>query len=190
MPKRTEPFRNNHIYHAYNRGIDRQETFHQESDYYRFVRILDYYRWPNHSLSFSVFLRLNSARQNEYLQKIKQRASPYISILTYCLMPNHFHILARQNDAPGLQFYLAQVQNSYTRNFNSIYNRDGSVFLTQFKAKHIISEYQLTHTSRYIHLNPLSSNIVSNFDQLLNYPWSSLPQFNQCSTSAVNTCNK
>lgn len=188
MPKRTTPLIDGQVYHVYNRGIDRQPTFLQPSNYVKFIQILDYYRWPNHRLSYSVFLRLKPDSRMNYLHTIQEVEVPYIALLAFCLMPNHFHILARQESAPGLQFYLAQIQNSYTKNFNTEHSRDGSLFLTQFKATRINSEHQLIHTSRYIHLNPLTSGLVENFDQLLQYPWSSLPQYNNLPTP-FNLCN-
>lgn len=88
-------------------------------------------------------------------------------------MPNHFHLLLKQNIDGGISKFLGNFQNSYTRYFNTIHDRDGSLFLNQFKAVRIENEEQLIHVSRYIHLNPFVASIVSKLDNLPGYPWSS-----------------
>jgi putative transposase len=72
---------------------------------------------------------------------------------------------------------MSNFQNSYTRYFNKRHKRDGSLFLDQFKAVRVVSEQQLLHLSRYIHLNPYSSYVVKNFLELENYQWSSFPEY-------------
>ena len=72
---------------------------------------------------------------------------------------------------------MSNFQNSYTRYFNKRHKRDGSLFLDQFKAVRVVSEQQLLHLSRYIHLNPYSSYVVKNFSELKNYQWSSFPEY-------------
>ena len=100
----------------------------------------------------------------------------YIDIVAYCLMPNHFHLLVKQNVNLGITKFLGDFQNSYVKFFNLRNDRVGPLFQGRFKAVNIISDEQLLHVSRYIHLNPSSSNIVR-IDRLTNYKWSSLPEY-------------
>ena len=55
--------------------------------------------------------------------------------------------------------------------------KEWTSFTGQFKAVLIETDEQLLHVSRYIHLNPATSYIVKDFVSLLNYPWSSLPEY-------------
>jgi putative transposase len=71
---------------------------------------------------------------------------------------------------------MTRLINSYTRYFNTKYKRVGPVFQGVFKAVHIESDEQLIHVSRYIHLNPLVSFIITE-KNLFDYPWSSLNSF-------------
>ena len=67
-------------------------------------------------------------------------------------------------------------QNSYARYFNTKYKQKGYLFESTFKAILIETDKLLWHISRYIHLNPSSSSLIS-ISNLEKYPWSSLPEY-------------
>lgn len=69
---------------------------------------------------------------------------------------------------------MSQLANSYTRYFNAKYKRVGPLLQGVFKAVDISSDEQFIHVSRYIHLNPLVSGIVSKPDD---YRWSSYKEY-------------
>ncbi len=99
-----------------------------------------------------------------------------VRILSYCLMPNHFHLLLEQLSDQGVKKYLSNFSNSYTRYFNTKHKRIGALFQGIFKAVRIEDDEQLIHVSRYIHLNPATSCLVTE-KNLDTYSWSSLPEF-------------
>lgn len=173
MPGRAVPFINGEIYHVFNRGIDRRLTFMRRGDYYRAIETLNFYLYRNPPCCLSRFFRFKEDRQVEILNSMAG-GNRLVQILCYCLMPNHFHLLLRQLAGSGISKFVGNFLNSYTRFFNTKNNRDGSLFLDQFKAVRIESEGQLVHVSRYIHLNPYSSGVVKNLDDLPGHPWSSL----------------
>jgi putative transposase len=72
---------------------------------------------------------------------------------------------------------MSNFANSYTRYFNTKNNRLGPIFQGKFKAVRIESNDQLLHVSRYIHLNPYTSYIVKNLEQIKKYPYSSLLEY-------------
>ena len=92
-------------------------------------------------------------------------------------MPTHFHLLIKQKKSKGISRFLSNVLNSFTRTYNTYHRRKGPLFLPQSKGVKITSRQQLLHTSRYIHLNPYSSNITTSIDELLKYPWSSITEY-------------
>ena len=96
--------------------------------------------------------------------------------------------MLRQNTNCGIANYMSKVQNSYTRYFNVRHQRRGQLFLNQFKAVLIENDVQLHHVVRYIHLNPFTSFVVKNMDQLNAYPYSSLPEY--LSKSHGQICDK
>lgn len=64
--------------------------------------------------------------------------------------------------------------NSYVHYVNTKYKRVGPLLQGRFRNVLIESDEQLMHVSRYIHLNPLVSNLTSD---LKKYAWSSYPSF-------------
>ncbi len=74
--------------------------------------------------------------------KLKKSSQKYsIDILAYCLMPNHFHIFAKQtkNDLTIGKF-VSVLLNSHTRFINTKYDRNGVLFEGPTKSKLIEDE--------------------------------------------------
>lgn len=176
MPGRITPLITNEVYHVYNRGINRQPTFTTKREYQRAILAIKYYKISEPPIRLSKFLQLQKERQEEVQEAINQR-DKLVEILCFCLMPNHFHFLLKQKKEKGISKFLANFQNSYTRYFNTLNERDGALFLDQFKAKRIETDEQLIHVSRYIHSNPYTGFIVKSFADLETYPWSSFPHY-------------
>jgi len=172
---RKVPLVTGEIYHVFNRGIDGRTTFSNIKEYARAYQIMKYYRFSSPPLKLSVFLRISDSKRQE-LQG-SSWGEKLVSIMCYCLMPNHFHFMLRQEVGGGISKFLSLFQNSYTRYFNTKNNRVGQLFLDTFKNVLVESEEQLLHLSRYIHLNPFSSSIVTSLDDLHKYEWSSLGEY-------------
>lgn len=177
MPGRLVPLVNEQIYHVFNRGINRQPTFLNKQEYKRAKLTLNHYRFDNIPAKLSKFLTISHYDRAKIMENLKKEDDKLVDMLSFCLMPNHFHFLLRQKKDKGISKFLGNFQNSYTRYSNTKEERDGSIFLDQFKAVLILTDEQLIHVSRYIHLNPYTSYVVKNLDQLLKYPWSSLPEY-------------
>lgn len=184
MPGRIVPLVDGEIYHVFNRGINRQPTFTAKKEYQRAIQTIRYYRVSTPPLRLSKFLELEKKRQIEML-RVMELTDKLVQVIAYCLMPNHFHFLLRQTQTDGISKFLGNFQNSYTRYFNTRNQRDGSLFLDQFKAVRIETEEQLVHVCRYIHLNPYTSFVVKEFSDLEQYPWSSFSDYLQNNDSLV-----
>lgn len=178
MPYRTTPLVDGQIYHVFNRGVADQPMFVHKRDCERFLQTLWFYHLIKPPVSFSKFNNLSQELKLE-IEKQLSHLKPSICLYAFCLMPNHFHLLLKQEVEGNISSYVKNIIDSYTKFFNIKYQRNGPVFQGQFKAVRVSLDEQLTHLSRYIHLNPLTSYIVKDFEQLLSYPWSSLPQYLQ-----------
>ncbi len=176
MPGRIMPLVNGEVYHVFNRGANRQPTFSSNREYERALTAIDFYRFYKTPLSLSKFLKLEQDRQNEILDLLHENKR-LVDIFCYCLMPNHFHILLRQQENNGISKFLSNFQNSYTKYFNARHERDGSLFLDQFKAVRVETDEQLVHLSRYIHLNPHTGFVTKTLEGLETYPWSSFQEY-------------
>ena len=161
-------------YHVFYRGGAQQPTFISHSDYQQALLGLNYYRFISPPIKLSRFKRFTFQKKAELLSKLDLSGNKWVDIISFVLMPNHFHLLLKQTTDKGIAKYLSLFTNSYTRYFNTKGQRPGPVFQGVFKAVHVESNEQLLHLSRYIHLNPYVSGVTSK-TALLTYPWSSLP---------------
>lgn len=176
MPGRKIPLVSGQTYHIFNRGINRQTTFVSKREYKRFQEAIKFYQVLNPPVSLSKFLKLEDTKQNDIINLMKQKKKS-CEIISYCLMPNHYHFLLKQLEDGGIAKFIGNLQNSYTKYFNIKNNKDGSLFLDQFKAVRVETDDQLLHLSRYIHLNPYTGYIVKSLEELERYPWSSFPTY-------------
>lgn len=122
------------------RGVRRNIIFHDDIDYKYFLKIMR-----------------KSAEKYE------------CQIHAYCLMSNHFHLLLETGDIQISDFmrYLVSIYAMY---YNRKYEQKGHVFEGRYKSYLITTDEYFLQTSRYIHLNPVKANIVSNPSD---YRWSS-----------------
>ncbi len=177
MPYRKTPIVTNEIYHVFNRGIDRRPTFTDKRECQRALETIRFYRFISPPVKLSRFLSLPAEEQIKITQQRAKINNELVDILSFCLMPNHFHFLLRQSADRGISIFISQLQNSFTRYFNTKHERVGPLFLDQFKTVRIETDEQFIHVSRYIHLNPYSSFVIKDIKDLESYQWSSFPEY-------------
>ena len=175
MSGRRTPLVNEEHYHIFNRGVARQPTFLNKNDYKQALLTLSYYRFTSPLVRLSRFKEFSQEERNRIALNM-QKKKKFAEIISFVFMPNHFHLLLKQTVNNGISHFLSKFTNSYTKYFNTKYNRVGPVFQGVFKSVHVESDEQLIHLSRYIHLNPVVSAIVDE-QSLLSYSWSSFPEF-------------
>jgi len=111
MPKRTVSFFQGGIYHIYNRGAGRQSIFHEEHNYLYLLQLLETVMGECH-----------------------------VSVIAYCLLPNHYHWLLRQDGEVSVGKAIGRVFGSYSQAFNKAYKRTGTLFEGPFNAREVTSE--------------------------------------------------
>ena len=154
MSYRQAVFANGQFYHVFNRGVEKRTTFIDRRDYDRFTDSLNYYREKDQHTRYSFRKRIT------FLDKDISLGPLLVEVVSYCLMPNHFHLLLKQVTDNGITAYLSKLSNSYTKYFNTRHKRVGPLFQGSFKAVRIKSDEQLVHVCRYIHLNPLIDYLI------------------------------
>lgn len=177
MPGRIIPLINNQFYHVLNRGVALQPVFLGKRNYERAMEAIFYYQNKNTPLSFSTFLKLSGKRRGELIEEIRSKKDFLVEIISFCLMPNHLHLLLKQLQENGTSIFMSNLTNSYTRYFNKVQKRIGPLFQGKFKAIRVESDEQLLHLSRYIHLNPFSGFVLKNLKELDSYPYSSFLEY-------------
>jgi hypothetical protein len=103
---------------------------------------------------------------------------PIADTYAYCLLPNHFHFLARIKleeeiipDLTGLgkpvrsepSQYFSNLFNAYTKAFNLRYGRTGTLFHRPFGRIPVTSERYFYQLIIYIHRNPQKHGFVADF---------------------------
>ncbi len=152
-------------YHVYNRGNGKQDIFLDENDYLFFLRRMKENLFPGLQEGAPLAPRM-------YKRKLLPEGA--FSLVSYCLMPNHFHWLIKQNAQLPVGKLLLKVCTGYSIYFNKKYEHTGHVFQDQFKAISIQNDSYLLWLSAYIHQNPKIAELV---DNLLNWKFSSYPDY-------------
>ena len=177
--QRNIEFSTGEFYHIYSRGVEKRTIFLDNLDHIRFMRSL----FLCNSTKSVVIRDIPKERTYEY-----ERDESLVDILTYCLMPNHFHILIHEKKEGGISVFMKKLLTSYSMYFNSKYKRSGSLFGSAFKATHANKDEYLKYLFAYIHLNPVKlvdplwkENGISNKliaeTYLNNYSYSSFQDF-------------
>lgn len=143
--------------HIMNRGANHQKIFLDKNDYLYFLELLK-------------------------ITKAKYK----FELHSYCLMPNHYHLLMETLDE-DVSKIMKQIDAIYTRYFNVKYHRDGALFRGRFKSCEVVKEDYFLQTSRYISLNPVKAGIVSRPEE---YMWSSFRTFAGISDDKITICDK
>lgn len=158
-------------YHIYNRANNKNAIF-LEPDDFRF---------------FLLRLRQNLFPSEEEMAKARITPLPdgAFSLICYCLMPNHFHFLLKQNSELPTSKLLLKICTSYSMYFNKKYKRVGNVLQSKFRQVLIEDNSYLTWLSAYIHQNPKVAGLVND---PADYQWSSYGDF--LSLRADELCEK
>ena len=141
-------------YHVYARGHGRQKIFREPEDFEMFIGLFERHlsKEPKTNASGRHYPHL---RNN-------------VSLLCYCLMSNHFHLLVYQTEEGSMSRLMRGIMTSYSMYFNKKYGLSGALFESRYKASRISSDPYLLHISRYIHLNPKN---------WMAYPYSSIHSY-------------
>lgn len=153
MPRQSRLLINGGYYHIVTRGNDRRKLFRYNRDYKFFLEIV-----------------------TKYLKKFN------VSIIHYCLMPNHLHLLMRAEQKEDLPKFMQAVLQVYAYYFRKKYSSVGFIFQNRYKSRHIDNDAYLIECARYIERNPLRANLT---DNLFAYYWSSFLFYSKGSSDDI-----
>ena len=152
MQRKTN-FAEGEYYHIYSRGVEKRKIFLNIKDYERFIALL-YIMNQDVPFRMDNFLRENKNNLKNIFQE--EKVTKLVSILSYCLMPNHFHIVLYEHKEGGISKFMSKLLTAYSMYFNTKYERSGPLFTHPFRSEHIENEPQYMYIFSYVHLNPLS----------------------------------
>lgn len=169
---RKEPLINDCLYHIFTKSIAGYKTFRSAQDYSRMIEMINFYSYEKPPVKFSIYQTLEE--RGEFLRKNFSHKENLVSIVAYCLMPTHIHMVLLQLKDKGISIYMKNLLDSYTRYFNIKNERKGPLWQGRFKSVLIKDDEQMLHLTRYIHLNPTSENIVKEANE---WPYSSYHEY-------------
>ncbi len=173
MGNRYEALQTKTAYHVFNRGLNKQTLFYKVADYHRFLETITRY-------------------------KMRYKG---IQISAYCLLPNHFHFLLRDEEADSsnskqplnigvrtaakpnkiceISDFMQKIQQSYALYFNKEYGDSvkkglkSPVFEGRFKAKEVLDEAYLVQLVTYIEHNAVKHELVKKIEDWPYTSWES-----------------
>lgn len=128
-------------YHVTQRGNRREKTFFEDDDF---------------------------ALYRDLVGVAARRAS--CQVISYCLMPNHVHLIVVPADEDGLRRTFADVHRRYTGFINARHRWTGHLWQGRYGAV-AMDEAHLAAAARYVALNPVRARLVDRADL---WPWSSV----------------
>ncbi len=141
-----QPLIEGEYFHIYNRGVNGEDIFKEDKNY-----------------SF-------------FLEKYNSYCSDVLETFSYCLLKNHFHILAyvkpdvevARTKGTGMIRLNASKQlshffNSYAQAMNKVYGRTGPLFESPFERKLIDDDSYFTSMVFYCHYNAQKHGFVKDF---------------------------
>ena len=140
MPRRPRQEIDGGTFHVYARGNDRNDVFLDATDRRKYLALLG-----------------RTARRKQW------------QVLSYCLMPNHVHLLV-QTPGANLGAGMHLLHSPYAQGFNKRHGRVGHVFQGRYGATRVTTDAYFVTVVRYIALNPVSAGLV---EAPVEWPWSS-----------------
>ena len=144
MSRRLRISAGNVCYHVLNRGNGRMPVFRKEGDYAAFLKLLI-----------------------QASNRIPMR------LLSFCLMPNHFHLVLWPRRDGDLSKWMQWLTTSHVRRYHRHYDSSGHVWQGRFKSFPIQSDEHLLTVMRYVERNPVRAKTIP-VRLAQNWAWSSV----------------
>ncbi|MBT0653100.1 REP-associated tyrosine transposase [Geomobilimonas luticola] len=141
MPRTARTIEDEGIYHILNRGNGQQRVFQKDGDY-------------------QVFLLLLGQMKSEF----------GIDLFSYCLMPNHFHLLVKVQNGESLSRGMQWFMTTHVRRYHRHYRTSGHLWQGRYKNFAIQDDDHFLTVARYVEGNPVRAGLV---ETAADWVWSS-----------------
>jgi REP element-mobilizing transposase RayT len=139
---RAEKFIIGEMYHIFNRGAGKGNLFNCREDFSKFL-----FKIKNSNIPITG--RLAAA----YPKRLSIDAR-LVEIISYALLPNHYHFLIRQILEDGIPRFMHRLNMSYTKHINRKYGKSGTLYEGEYEAVHVTDSRQYRFLCAYINGNP------------------------------------
>ena len=165
MPRQARESSGTGIYHVMMRGINHQNIFEEQEDYYQFLNTLD-------------------IMAQSYEPDGTPSGRNYI-LYAYCLMSNHIHLLIRERE-DKIGMVIKRIASSYVYYYNHKCSRDGHLFRERYKSEPVNDMAYFVTLLRYIHQNPVKAGIVNRVND---YEFSSWHEYEDKNSTLFPLCD-
>ncbi len=135
MPKYPRLVVPGYPHHITQRGIRKQQTFFDDSDYLAYI---------------------------ELVKELKIKAG--VDIWAYCLMPNHIHMIAVPKERQSLARLFGTAHHRYAKRVNAIHDWRGHLWQERFFSV-VMDETHTLAAMRYVELNPVRAGLCKRADE-------------------------
>jgi putative transposase len=144
MPRTARTTEAEMVYHVLNRGNGRMRLFRKPGDYEAFEKVL--------------------------AEGIERYA---VELLTYCIMPTHFHLVVRPKTDKALGQWMGWVGVTHVRRHHERYHSRGGghLYQSRFKSFPVSEDEHFLMLGRYVEANALRAKLVERAEQ---WQWSGL----------------
>ena len=148
MPRRKRVGCGGLVYHVLNRSVGRATVFHKDGDYEAFERVL-----------------------------AEAHARLPVRVLTYCLMPNHWHLVLWPAGDGDLSEFMRWLTVTHTQRYRAHYHSSGTgpLYQGRFKSFPVQADSgrgrHVLAVCRYVERNPLRAGLC---DRAEGWRWSGL----------------
>lgn len=144
MPRPRRSCAAGEVYHLINRGNKKARIFIEAADYQGFVTAM---------------------------ADASERTG--VRHMTFCIMPNHFHIVAQSSADNDVSAYMQRLMNAHIRTYQERHGTKGTghIYQGRYRPIQVMTDYQFLNVCRYVDANPLRAGLV---DRAEHWPWGGL----------------
>ncbi|TSC85256.1 MAG: hypothetical protein G01um101416_994 [Microgenomates group bacterium Gr01-1014_16] len=146
------------IYYIYSRAWEGREVFKDDEDFNLFLDWMKKYLIP---VKVETAAGYKTERPYKLKRRMEMNLADNVEMWAYCLMPDHFHLLVRQNWEKGIAELMRRAMTGFVMDYNRKYKRRGMLWDGVYRAA-LVSEEEVVEATRIIHLNPVN-RVVKRF---------------------------
>jgi len=185
---RREPFTVGSFVHVIKRGARGSNIVRDDHDRARFLKLLRYLNDANVPRNWEREVSARRPMPRYSRPEHWPEADPYVSVLCFCLMDNHFHLLLCERKDGGVSKFMQRLSASMASHFNARHGERGTLFQGAYRARTAQDDRHLQYLAAYIQvknvfeLHPAglaraSQRYADSFNWAMGYEYSSLRDY-------------